>query len=53
MVVFHLDRAATDGSRKIAGSTLRVWPKRLGAAIMLPVVLGLIILKPTWFEQDE
>jgi len=53
MAVFHLERASADGNRKKAGSTLRGWPQRLGAAIMVPLVLGLIILKPTWFEPDE
>lgn len=53
MAVIHFERTSADGNRKTQGSTVRGWPKRIGAALMLPVVLGLIIFKPAWFEQDE
>ncbi|MND44640.1 hypothetical protein D3C80_354830 [compost metagenome] len=53
MAVFHLERASANGNKKKAGSTLHGWPQRLSAAIMVPLLIGLIILKPTWFEPDE
>lgn len=53
MAVIHFDRTSADGTKKTSGSKTRGWPQRIGAAVMLPVVLGMIILKPTWFEQDD
>lgn len=53
MAVVHFERTPADGDRKTTGSKSRGWPQRIGAVIMLPVVLGLIICKPAWFEADE
>lgn len=53
MAVIHLERISADSNRKKAAFKLRRWGRRLGAAIMLPVVLGLILLKPTWFGEDD
>jgi succinate dehydrogenase hydrophobic anchor subunit len=53
MAVLQFEHTVRATAPKKDHSILRGWLQRVGAVIMLPVVLGLIMFRPEWFEPDE
>jgi len=53
MAVLQFERMAQATKRKKVGTKLRGWIRRLGAALMFPVVMAIMMFKPDWFEPDD
>ncbi len=53
MAIIHYESRPADRVGRTFGSKLRRLSNQVGAAVIMPVVLVMIMLRPKWFEQDE